>query len=232
MKKITIIFCFISTLAYCQQRKDKSNSPVFFEKSLKEQKDKGTITEYIEHFDSIKNVYSNFKYRIAFDAPDHWKSDGGVSEHTIFRIYEADSAINFHINVIEIKLTKEEKKEMGKLNLWELYQNNKEKMDHFYKVILPKKYNTEIKDYKVKKSYLKNQVAIKRSYNHIVRQLDYEYSLTSIVYQTSIDNLTYTFGLDVPTTFYDENPEYYENLFLNISFLLNKEDLNKYLNQK
>ena len=66
----------------------------------------------------------------------------------------------------------------------------------------------------------------------MVRQLDYEYSNTSIIYQTSIGNLTYTLGLDVPTTFYDENPEYYENLFLNISFLLNKEDLNKYLNQK
>ena len=105
-------------------------------------------------------------------------------------------------------------------------------MDYPYKVILPKKYKSEIKDYKVKKSYLKNQVAVKRSFNYMVRQLDYEYSNTSIVYQTSIDNLTYTIGLDVPTTFYNENPEYYENLFLNISFLLNKEDLNKYLNQK
>lgn len=232
MRKITIIFYFISTLAYCQQRKDKANSPVFFEKSLKEQKDKGTIPEYIEHFDSIKNVYSNFKYRIAFDAPDHWKSDGGVSEHTIFRIYEADSAITFSINVIEIKLTKEEKKEADKLNLWEFYQNNKEKMDYYYKVILPKKYKSEIKNFKVKKSYLKNQVAVKRSFNYMIHQIDYEYNNTSIFYQTYMDNLTYTIGLDVPTTFYDENPEYYENLFLNISFLLNKDDLNKYLNQK
>ena len=232
MKKITIIFYFISILASCQEKKNEGNVTEIFEKSLKEQKSEGTLPEYIEHFDSKKNVYSNFKYRIAFDAPDHWKSDGGVSEHTIFRIYEADSAISFFINVIEIKLTKEEKKEMEKLDIWEFYQNNKEKMDSPYKVILPKQFKSEIKDFKVKKSYLKNQVAIKRSFNYMVHQLDYEYSNTSIVYQTSIDNLTYTLGLDVPTTFYDENPEYYENLFLNISFLLNKEDLNKYLNQK
>lgn len=232
MRKLTIIFYFISIFTYCQQRKDKGNSPVFFEKSLKEQKDKGTIPEYIEHFDSIKNLYSNFKYRIAFDAPDHWKSDSGVSEHTIFRIYEADSAVTFSINVIEIKLTKEEKKEAAKLNIWEFYLNNKEKMDYPYKVILPKQFKSEIKDFTVKKSYLKNQVAVKRSFNYMVRQLDYEYSNTSIIYQTFIDNLGYTLSLDVPTTFYDENPEYYENLFLNISFLLNNEDLNKYLKQK
>jgi hypothetical protein len=99
-------------------------------------------------------------------------------------------------------------------------------------VVLPKQYKSEIKDFKAKKSYLKNQVAIKRSFNYMVRELDHEYSNTSIVYQTFIDNLTYTLGLDVPTIFYDLNPKYYENLFLNISFLLNKEDLNKYLNKK
>jgi len=232
MKKITLIYYFISILASCQNKKHDVNATEFFEKSLKEQKSKGTLPEYTEHFDSINNIYSNFKYRIAFDAPDHWKSDGGVSEHTIFRIYEADSAVSFSINVIEIKFTKEEKKEMDKLNIWEFYQNNKEKMDYPYKVLLPKQFKSEIKDFKVKKSYLKNQLALKRSFNYMVRQLDYEYSNTSIIYQTSIDNLTYTLGLDVPTTFYDENSEYYENLFLNISFLLNKEDLNKYLNQK
>lgn len=232
MKKITLIFSLISILTYSQQIKDKANFPVFFEKSLKEQKDDGTITEYIEHFDSIKNVYSNFKYRIAFDAPDHWKSDDGVSEHTIFRAYEADSGVTFSINVIEIKLTKEEKKELAKLNIWEYYVNNKDKMDYLYKVILPKQLKSEIKDFKVKKSFLKNQVAIKRSFNYIARELDFEYSITSIIYQTFIDNFTYTLSLNLPSTFYEGNPEYYENLFLNISFLSNEEYLNKYLNQK
>ena len=232
MRKITIIFYFISILASCQEKKNEGNVTEIFEKSLKEKKSEGALPEHIEHFDSKKNVYSNFKYRIAFDAPDHWKSDGGVSEHTIFRIYEADSAITFSINVIEIKLTKGERKEADQLNIWEFYVNNKEKMDYPYKVILPKQFKSEIKDFTVKKSYIKNQVAVKRSFNYMVRQLDYEYSNTSIVYQTSIDNLTYTLSLDVPTTFYVENPEYYENLFLNVSFLLNKEDLNKYLNQK
>lgn len=232
MRKITIIFIFISILTSCQEKKGEGNVTEIFEKSLKEQKNDGTLPEYIEHFDSIKNVYSNFKYRIAFDAPDHWKSDGGVSEHTIFRIYEADSAISFFINVIEIKYTKEERKEADKQNIWEFYLNNIDKMDYPYKVLLPKQFKSKLTDFKAKKSYLKNQVAIKRSFSYMVRQLDYEYSNTSIVYQTAIDNLTYTLGLDVPTTFYDVNPEYYENLFLNISFLLNKEDLNKYLNQK
>ena len=85
MRKITIIFYFISILTYCQQRKDKANSPGFFEKSLKEQKDRGTITEYIEHFDSIKNVYSNFKYRIDYII---WKPrDINLIRHVFLRWY-------------------------------------------------------------------------------------------------------------------------------------------------
>ena len=66
----------------------------------------------------------------------------------------------------------------------------------------------------------------------MVREMDYEYSNTSIMYQTFIDKFTYTFGLDVPTMFYDENPDYYEDLFSKIYFLNNKDKLNQFLNNQ
>lgn len=229
MKKFTTLIIFISFLISCQEKMKESDISDGFEKSYKAQKDEGNLPEHTEHFDSLKNIYSNFKYRFAFDAPDNWASDAGVSEHTIFRTYQADSAITFTINVIEIQDFKNSK---SRPDIWELYQANKDEMDYPYKVIIPKQFKSEVKNFVAKKSYIKNQLSLKRSFSYMVRELDYEYSLTSIVYQTYLDKFTYTFKLDVPTMFYKENPDYYEDLFLNVYFLLNKEDINKFMNQK
>jgi hypothetical protein len=208
--------------------KGKVNITDNFLKSLKEQKDEGTLPDYSEHFDSINNLYSNYKYRVAFDAPDDWASDEGVSEHTIFRTYQPDSAITFVINVFEIKLNKDLKDEPS---IWEYYQGHKDEMDYPYKVLIPKKFNSKVENFIASKSYIKNQVSLKRSYSYMVRDLDFEYSNTSILYQTYIDEFNYTFGLDVPTMYYNENPDYYESLFANIYILHTKDDINNILNK-
>ena len=82
------------------------------------------------------------------------------------------------------------------------------------------------------KKCLKNKTTLKRKFKYLVRELDLEYYNTSIVYQTLIDNLSYTFSLDVPTMFYDKNPNFYDSLILNVSFLYGKDNVNKYLNKK
>ena len=207
-----------------------SNKTDLFEDSYKKQKNENKVEMDTEYFDSTTNIYSNFKYKIAFDAPNNWSRDAGVSEHTIFRTFEPDSAITFAINVIEVKLTEKEKKES--VDIWEMYQKMKEKMDYPFKVLIPKQFNSKVNDFVAKKSYLKNHVAVKRSFNYLVRELDLEYSNTSIVYQTIVNGLTYTFSLDIPTMFYDEKPEYYKDLFRNIYFLANKDELNKIQNKK
>ena len=106
MRKITICLIFISFLISCQSNKTKKNKINDFEKSFKEEKGEG-FTEYL---DSTTNIYSNFKYHVAIDAPDNWKTDAGVSEHTIFRTYQPDSSLTFSINVIELKFGENEKK--------------------------------------------------------------------------------------------------------------------------
>ena len=229
MKKLITSIIFIIAITSCQEKKKEGNISDGFEKSYKEQKDNKTLPENTEHFDTLSNIYANFKYRVAFDAPNDWASDDGVSEHTIFRTYQADSAITFSINVIEIQ---DSQNSNTRPDIWELYQANKEQMDYPYKEIIPKQFKSEVKDFVAKKSYIKNQLSLKRSFSYMVRELDSEYSNTSIVYQTYLDKFTYTFNLDVPTIFYSENPEYYENLFLNVYFLLNKEDFNNFMNQK
>jgi len=226
MKNITLLLLFTITLASCQENKKKTDVTDDFEKSYKEQKDSDLLPEHTEHFDSINNLYSNFKYKVAFDGPNHWASDAGVSEHTIFRTFQPDSAITFAINVIELKVSENEKAP----DIWEMYQTQKEKMDYPFKVLIPKQFNSKVEDFIASKTYLKNKTTLKRKFKYLVRELDLEYYNTSIVYQTLIDNLSYTFSLDVPTMFYDKNPNFYDSLILNVSFLYGKDNVNKYLN--
>ena len=228
MKNITLLLLFTITLVSCQENKKKIDVTDNFEKSYKEQKDSDILPKHTEHFDSIKNLYSNFKYKVSFDGPNHWASDAGVSKHTIFRTYQPDSAITFTINVIELKLDGNDKAP----DIWEMYQYQKEKMDYPYKVLIPKKFNTKVEDFKTSRTFIKNKTTLKRKFKYIVRELDLKYYNTSIVYQTLIDNLTYTFSLDIPTMFYDKNPIFYDNLVRNISFLYGTDDVNKYLNEK
>lgn len=228
MKNITLLLFFAITLASCQEIKKKVDVADDFEKSYKEQKDSDLLPEHTEHFDSINNLYSNYKYKVAFDAPNHWASDAGVSEHTIFRTFQPDSAITFAINVIELKVDENEKTP----DIWEMYQSQSEKMDYPFKDLIQKQFNTKTEDFKASKTYIKNKTTLKRTFKYLVRELELEYYNTSIVYQTLIDNLTYTFSLDVPTMFYDENPSIYDNLIRNVTFLYGKEDVNKYLNKK
>jgi hypothetical protein len=228
MKNITLLLLFTITLASCQENKKKTDVTDDFEKSYKEQKDSDLLPEHTEHFDSINNLYSNFKYKVAFDGPNHWASDAGVSEHTIFRTFQPDSAITFAINVIELKVSENEKAP----DIWEMYQTQKEKMDYPFKVLIPKQFNSKVEDFIASKTYLKNKTTLKRKFKYLVRELDLEYYNTSIVYQTLIDNLSYTFSLDVPTMFYDKNPNFYDSLILNVSFLYGKDNVNKYLNKK
>lgn len=229
MKNINLLLIFTILFASCQKDKKKSETNDDFEKSYKELKKTNSLPENTEHFDSISKIYSNFKYRVAFDAPDNWETDTGVSEHTIFRTFQADSAFTFSINVIEIKLNDKEKN--NKIDIWDFYQENKAQMDYPFTTLIEEQLNTKIKDYKVSKSYIRNNVSVKRKFNYTVRNLDFEYENTTISYQCLLNGLTYTFALDVPSIFYDTKPEFYDNLFLNIYFLKDGQRIEDLLKQ-
>jgi len=64
---------------------------------------------------------------------------------------------------------------------------------------------------------------VRRSYKMLIRNFDFEYYITDISLQTIIDsNYLITFTLSVPTLFYENNPNYYENLFNGIYFLVDE----------
>ena len=123
MKYLTSLILLLVCLSSCNQKKT-SNSNEFMD-SFKKLKDDGKISEEVEHMDTVSKIYSNYKYHVSFDGPNNWEFDMGVSQHTIYRTYQPDSIITFSINVIEYETEIDE----GKLDIWELYQDNKDIMD-------------------------------------------------------------------------------------------------------
>jgi len=218
MSKYFVIVILLILLISCAPQKNKINNEEIFEKSYKEEAGLG----FTEHLDSTNNIYSNFRYHVAFDAPDDWRTDSGVSEHTIFRAFQADSSITFSINAIEIR--QNEKNES--IDIWELYSNHKEQFDTQFKELVERQLKSEVKNLVTQKTYLRNNVCLKRSFNYVVREMDYEYDVTNISYQVITENTTFTFSLSLPTVFFNNNPDQYENLFRNIYFLNNREFAN------
>ena len=74
------------------------------------------------------------------------------------------------------------------------------------------------REYNLKKSYLKNFPAIKTTYVYTQRQDDFEYDVFVLAYQIERQGNMYTFTLAVPNMFYEINPQYFQDVFLNINF--------------
>ena len=225
MRKINFCLVIISFLISCHSNKTEKNKSNDFEKSYKEEKGEG-FTEYL---DSTTNIYSNFRYHVAFDGPNNWKTDAGVSEHTIFRTYQSDSTQTFSINVIELNFEENEKK--STIDIWEFYKNHKEQMDYPFTTLIEEQLKTKVNDFSCEHSYIKNNSCLKRKFNYNIRDLDIEYNVTIISYQTYIDGFTYTFSLNIPTVFYNEKREYYDALFTNVYLLKDGERLDEILKQ-
>ncbi len=215
-----VSFCLLFSCTSNNSNTKKTND---FEKSFKEQETE-TFDEYL---DSTTNIYSNFKYHVAFDAPNNWKTDAGVSEHTIFRTFQTDSSLTFSINVIELQLNENEKNK--KIDIWDFYQNNKAQMDYPFTTLIEEQLKTKVNDFSCQKSYIKNNTCLKRKFNYKVKDLDFEYNILIISYQTFLNEFTYTFSLNIPKIFYDENPDYYEAFFRNVYFLKDGEQLDELL---
>jgi len=229
MKKYLYIFLGIIILVIIKKnldkRSEKFNPKKQFEKSYKVKKTEKKF-ENTEHLDTIRNIYSNYYFNVGFDAQNDWNIDEGMNDHTIFRTFQKDSAITFIINVFEIKTLKN-----NKLNIWEIRRENGVKeYDKKIISIIEMQGKTKVTNFKVKKSYLKNHTCIKMNFETLIKDLDFEYINTNIIYQTIVENKNYNFGLSVPKIYFELKPEYYENIFRNIYFLHNEEKTKSIVN--
>jgi len=209
MRKIIYVLSATALLISCNST--NTENPIKFGPSYKEMEHQG-LNEYL---DTVRNIYSNYLYHVAFDAPDNWKIDRGVARHTIFRAYESDSSITFSINVIEETSSAFN----DGLDIWQRYSRDRNRVNQIYISGFERQFDSRIENFSCQRSYIRNRVCLKVMFNTMFRSLDYEYEMTHIFYQTNIRNLIYTFGVSLPSLYYQENPEYYELLFSKIYFL-------------
>lgn len=172
-------------------------------------------------FNETKNIYSNYKYSVSFDGPDQWQTDFGLSKHTIFRTYEADSGITFSINVIKAEEFLPGLRFPPNTNMWDVYQGGKGSLDSLFRISVKKAYNIDELTLEREKSYLSNHVALKTSTRHIKRELQYDYEVTLVHFQVWRKRRVYTFTLSIPSVFYRDKAVYYDYLlFQKVNFLL------------
>ena len=210
MRKTAIIATLLISFVINAQTKPNSK---MFKKSYKEKVLTKQEDGFNEFFDPKNNLYSNYRYGLSFDAPNNWKKDYGVSEHTIFRAFEQDSAISFFINVLEFK---DELAGKDEKNIWEIYSEDKIKFDTIFTKTHSKSLKTEIYNFKVTKSYIDNNISLKITFSTITKELDYEYETYYLIHQLYRNNKMITFGLTVPILIYNLDKIYFEELFLKI----------------
>jgi hypothetical protein len=212
MKKYLVLILLILTFASCKKRHKINEQSNFIKDSYKTQKENGDLKGKTDNYDSINNIYSNYKYCIAYDAPKYWIRDNGVSDHTILRTFDKDSSIGIVINVIETTYSPNK-------NIWDIYDQNPIQLENQFKQSIQTKINSKLIEYSVEKSYIKNIPSLKRKFIHTIKDLDFVYDNVNIIQQSIRGKYFYTFSVFVPKMFYDNNPKYYDNLFLNLYFL-------------
>jgi len=223
---ITGIVAALITFIYSYDKKEEFTSDEIVNKSFKELKQNDPKTELLEILDTTYNLYSNFKYGITYDGPDKWKYDLGASEHSIYTTYERDSAISFNVIVLDLKVDKTKQH-----SIWDIYQSQKITMDNDFRKMIGVNFNSDIKISQGTKTYIKNNVALRREIDYTLKDLEYSQENKMICYQTFRNGNNYTFALDVPLVFYQENKSYYESFFEEINWLKNQEDVDRYINE-
>jgi len=205
---LSLIFCFS-----CNSQSEVKPSD-FFEKSYKEQKRNGLLKDK-EHFDEIKNIYSNYYYHIAFNGPDNWETDNGTADNIIYRSYDPKYGITFSIGVMERKSKWEDK------TTWDFH--NRDRLAHIQKMKneTQRVLKTEVSDLVFDKIFIKNNVSTKTSFSYTIKNLDNEYLYKSIQHQVYIEKFLFTFALQLPMVVYKSDINFYDNLFNKITFLPN-----------
>lgn len=185
--------------------KSQSNSKPFKE-SFKEivKKDESIL----DHYDSVSRIYSNYYYGFSMIFPYEWEMNKGFSKHTVIKYTQADSALTFSINVIELNTTDDETS-----SIWAVYNKDKKLSDQFYLEGIEKMLNTKVYNLRTSLIFFSNHECIVREFTFVERNYDDEYEMKSIYYQLFRGNKIFTIGLQAPLMFYEINPIRYQKLF-------------------
>ena len=149
------------------------------------------------------NKYSNHYFNVATDFPDNWEVDRGMSEYSLFRAYQSDSALSLAISAVPTEANNEG---------GSTFNNPLDRMNSMangdYKSFLLNqlKRNTtsEIYDFQLSEERIRSDNFLVHSYKYDETVDNMVIPFYSIAYQTILWNVVYTIGYSGPLAFYDQ----------------------------
>jgi hypothetical protein len=149
------------------------------------------------------NKYSNHYFNVVTDFPDNWEVDRGMSEYSLFRAYQADSALSLAISTVPIESENEGSN---------IFHNPLDRMNSmangdyrsFLMNQLKKNTSSDIYDFQLSEEKIRSDNFLVHSYKYDETVDNMVIPFYSISYQTILWNVVYTIGYSGPLAFYDQ----------------------------
>jgi len=166
------------------------------------------------HFDSIKNIYYDYKNHFSYNIPSGWIKIPQKIGIVPLEIIQPDSLISASVLISIIKNKKSNK------NIWNLYDEDPKGWDNELKSEILKK-QLKFKDFKTEKDFIKSNYYLIHSYKTVLKISNVEYEFINIIYSTyyNKNNTNFIFKVEVPAKFYNMKPKYYKELIYKFHFI-------------
>ena len=150
------------------------------------------------------NKYSNHYFNVVTDFPDNWEVDRGMSEYSLLRAYQADSALSLAISAVP---TESENEGSNTFNNPLDRMNSMANGDYesFLLDQLKKNTSSDIYDFQLSEEKIRSDNFLVNSYKYDETVDNMAIPFYSISYQTILWNVVYTIGYSGPLAFYDQS---------------------------
>ena len=148
------------------------------------------------------NKYSNHYFNVTTDFPDTWEIDRGMSEHAIFRAFNADSALSIHISAVPMDFSSFNDPEKSLLEKMNSISNGNYKM--FLLNEIKKNVPGNISEFEVNEEIIRSNKFIVTSYTYEEQYDNYIIPGYAKSYSTSVGNVLYTIGYTCPKVFFNQ----------------------------
>jgi hypothetical protein len=217
---LLILFSSYRAYRHTEGKKLFLNEPKILKTSFKEFLKKENIsmdinvTNKYETFQT-KNLYTNNYFGVAIDFPNNWDADRGVAEHSLIRVFSADSGITMSINAIPIYDNQNSQPNFDIKTLSSEIEGGDLK-SYLIKSITENT-NRKINNFQLNDKKVGGNNYINYTYNYTDTYDDVEVPMISEVYQTLSFGTTFTISYSAPEFYY--NKDKFKNVITNTAFI-------------
>jgi len=150
------------------------------------------------------NLYSNHYYNLTIDFPDHWQSDRGASEYSVFRAFQADSGLTLYLNVMPLNVSDSGDPVENPNSMEFLNSGHNGDYKRSLVALLQTQSGIKAENIQLKETKLGVLDFVVTTYRNKQFFQDQAYYMNTGLFQTTKYNTTYTVGYSAPEELYDE----------------------------